>query len=150
MIYAAFALICDYVEIELSALVGSKKYRDKKVGIERLEYMVNYNSNLPPNTPTYEKLSAAESKFYRELQILYTWWYEDFLTFDEKLKGIAHRYPITHPEGERFSDRSPRTVLSEVVLRSWAENRDKITQAHAADADEMLLRACKIRHHLWS
>lgn len=151
MIYAVFAILCDYVEIELSATSSSKKYRDKEEGLACLEHMAAFNEKLPPNTPAHELLSASEEAFYKELLVLYKWWYEEFLRYDTILEEKTPGYPFVDTfRGDVLDAPTTKTVLSTIIYNEWSEMREKLTAEQKRTADEMLLRACKIRHFLWT
>lgn len=142
LVHAVFALLCDYVEIELAALQGSKKYRDKEAGKRHLRYRLDNHND--------EDLAIQQ-----EILELYTWWYEKYLPFDEDSNEELGPFPVIRQDEKedllfRFSDPDDITVLETVLTRAYYDRQTAITEKHHQEVDEMLTRACKIRRHLWT
>jgi hypothetical protein len=137
MLHAVFGLICDYVEIELAALQGSKKYRDKIAGKFYLLEMI-------------EKDFHAK---WQEILDLYVWWNQKFLSFDNYLDEQCGEYPIIQDNKHKLhilEDMDDRTVIDTILTKHWYDRREELLEEHERETEEMLIRACKIRTSLWT
>jgi hypothetical protein len=146
MMYACFALLVDYVEIEMSW--GSKKYRDREKGLENLDATINHNANLPDNHDIWDRMPDHQEHAAREAKELYLWWEKYKDDDDSEYEGC----PVSVENGlEILSEQWRKDHPVEYTeWQIWADNAHVETERKKAEADEMLMRLIKIRHSLWT
>jgi hypothetical protein len=149
MLYACFALLVNYVEIEMSW--GSKKYRDREKGLENLDYTINFNSKLPADHNEWDRMPEHQEHAAREAKELYLWW-EKYRDNDDSewdncpvsLSEREHAYDVL---SEKWRKENPELAKE---WDNWSKRARAESERKLQEADEMLARLIKIRHSLWT
>jgi len=147
LMYACFALLVEYVEIEMSW--GSDKYRDREKGLANLDYTINFNSNLPANHTQWDRMPEHQEFAAREAKELYLWWE----TYRDDDDSEWENCPIVRPDhmfdilSQKWREENPDEAK---LWDDWSNRAREQTANKKQTADEMLARLIKIRHSLWT